>query len=291
MEATIEATRIVQVTQYGRSFHRASHPLIAAAGAEFCSGFEDGTLRFFNVALPHCDRMVDFGAYVGFTTLYAATFGGSVFAFEPSPRNFALLTENVAANPLLAGRIRLFRHGLGVREEEVTLYAKGMADSGSSIFRDIERDGLVRGAADATIVLRDAEAVLREVRLDHRTLLKIDIEGAEYLVLPAIAALLADRKPWLHVSFHPFNLVQGANSYANAVARLRASFQVAEALASYRYMHLYSEGMWTTVGPAGRMDFLRQYLLKPKPVPRVASPQYGFVDAVGFSEEALPEGA
>lgn len=291
MDATLEAPRTARVTQGGRSFERSDHPLIAAAAAEFCSGFEAGTLRFFNAALPYCDRMVDFGAYVGFTALYAASCGANVFAFEPSPGNFALLSENVAANPELARRIRLFRHGLGVREESVTLYAKGRADSGSSIFRDVERAGLVRGAPDATVALRDADAVLREVGLDHRTLLKMDIEGAEYLVLPAIAALLADRKPWLHVSFHPFNLVQGRDSYANAVTRLRAALQVAEAVSSYRYMHFFTDGGWTTIAPEERMDFLRQYLLKPKPVPRVASPQYGFVDAVGFSEQALPPNA
>jgi hypothetical protein len=40
-----------------------------------------------------------------------------------------------------------------------------------------------------------------------------------------------------------------------------------------------------------RMDFLRQYLLSAKPVPRIAAPQYGFVHAVAFSEDALPRTA
>jgi hypothetical protein len=42
---------------------------------------------------------------------------------------------------------------------------------------------------------------------------------------------------------------------------------------------------------ADRVGFLRQYLLQPKPVPRIASPQYGFIDAVAFSDEALPAAA
>jgi hypothetical protein len=29
-------------------------------------------------------------------------------------------------------------------------------------------------------------------------------------------------------------------------------------------------------------------LLQPKPLPRIATPQYGFVDAVGFSDVPLP---
>ena len=215
----------------------------------------------------------------------------SVFAFEPSPVNHELLARNIAVNPDLAGRIHLFRHGLGARDELVMLYAKGMADSGASVFREIERGGVISGAPEAAVALRDAADVLREIGLDGRTLLKIDIEGAEYAVLPAIAALLAEHKPWLHVSFHPFNLVAGTDAYRNAVIRLRCAFAAAEVLAPYRFMHLFADGGWYTVGPAERMDFLRQYLLSAKPVPRIASPQYGFVHAVAFSDDVLPPDA
>ena len=279
------------ITRNGRSFRVTDHVLAHAAAREFCSGFEEGTLRFFDAVLPRCTRMVDFGAYIGLTALYAATQVAAVFAFEPSPVNYELLERNVADNPDLAPRIRLFRHGLGSRDELVTLYSKATADSGSSVFRDVEREGIVSGQAHAVIPLRDASAVLREVGIDRRTLLKIDIEGAEYDVLRICASLLAERKPWLHVSFHPFNLVSGGDVYDNAVLRLRSALAAAEALASYRYMHLYQNSEWCTIGPAQRMDFLRQYLLSAKPVPRVATPQYGFVHGIAFSDEALPQGA
>jgi len=279
------------VTRGGRSFRLTSHALAVAAAREFCSGFEEGTLRFFDAVLPRCTRMVDFGAYIGLTALYAATHVETVFAFEPSPVNYELLARNVAENPDLAARIRLFRHGLGARDQMVTLYAKGVADSGSSVFRDVERDGLVSARPDAVIPLRDAAVVLREIGIDRHSLLKIDIEGAEYDVLRAIAPVLADAKPWLHVSFHPFNLVSAGDAYHNALLRLRSALAVAEALASYRFMHLYDDEAWCTIGPAERMDFLRQYLLSAKPVPRIATPQYGFVHGIAFSDEALPQGA
>jgi FkbM family methyltransferase len=235
--------------------------------------------------------MVDFGAYIGLTALYAATHVETVFAFEPSPLNHELLARNVAENPELAQRIHLFRHGLGARDELVTLYAKGTADSGSSVFRQVERDRVLDTQPNAVVSLRDAAVVLHEIGIDRRTLLKIDIEGAEYDVLRTIAPQLAEHKPWLHVSFHPFNLVAGTDAYHNAVLRLRCTFCAAEALASYRYMHLYDNGGWCTIGPAERMDFLRRYLLSAKPVPRIATPQYGFVHAIAFSDDALPHGA
>jgi FkbM family methyltransferase len=288
---TMAELQMPVVARAGRAFRVVDHKLAVAAAREFCSGFEEGTLRFFDAVLPRCTRMVDFGAYIGFTALYAATHVDTVFAFEPSPVNHELLARNVAANPELASRIRLFRHGLGARDEDVTLYAKGAADSGSSVFREVERDRVLSGQPDAVIPLRDAAAVLREIDIDSRTLLKIDIEGAEYEVLRVIAPLLAEYKPWLHVSFHPFNLVAHGDAYHNALLRLRCALSAAEALAPYHFIHLYADGGWCTIGPTERMDFLRQYLLSAKPVPRVATPQYGFVHAVAFSDDPLPPGA
>src|SRR5471032_2640293 len=95
----------------GRSFRTFSHPVVTAGALEFVSGFEEGTLRFFDAVLPHCDRMIDCGAYIGFTTLYAAGYGVDVTAFEPSQVNFQFLSANVEVNPATAPRIKLFNHG------------------------------------------------------------------------------------------------------------------------------------------------------------------------------------
>jgi hypothetical protein len=181
----------------------------------------------------------------------------------------------------------LCREGLGDRDEQVRLYGKAVADSGSSIFRTIEREVVVNGAPEAMVQLRDANAALRGIGVTGRTLLKIDIEGAEYLVVPAIAALLAEAKPYLHVSFHPFNIVTGGDEYSNTVVRLRRALQIAEAVACYRFMYFHELGEWQCIEESERMIFLRGYLLQPKPLPRIASAQYGFVDAVGFSDVAL----
>jgi hypothetical protein len=105
--------------------------------------------------------------------------------------------------------------------------------------------------------------------------------------VPSIAGLLAEAKPFLHLSFHPFNLVTGTDAYLNAVVRLRCALQVAEAVAPYRYMYFHEAGGWQCVGSADRMEFLRHYLLRPKPLPHIATPQHGFIDAVGFSDRTL----
>jgi hypothetical protein len=138
------------------------------------------------------------------------------------------------------------------------------------------------------VELRDASVVLREIGVTPRSLLKLDIEGAEYLVVPALADILAETRPYLHLSFHPFNLVIGDDAYCNAVTRIRRAMQIAESLAPYRYMYCFSPDQWYCVEPEDRIVFLREYPLRQKPVPRIASPQYGFIDAIGFSDVRLP---
>jgi hypothetical protein len=82
--------------------------------------------------------------------------------------------------------------------------------------------------------------------------------------------------------------VAGEDAYLNAVVRIRRAMQMAEALASYAYMYCYVDGAWYCVERSDGMVFLREYLLRAKPVARVGSPQYGFVDAIGFTDVKLP---
>jgi FkbM family methyltransferase len=268
----------------------ADTPAARQAAAEFTSGFEEGTLQFFDAVLPECDRMVDFGGFIGFTSLYAAAQGTSVDVFEPSPTNGALLAANLAANPRLAHRIRLHRHAVGAQDASLPLFAKAHADSGASLFETVQRGALLRGRAEAVVPVRNAATVLEEIGLSPDMLLKIDIEGAEYEVVPAIAHLLRRERPFLHISFHPFNLVRGNDEYLNQLARLQGALAIAEAVAPYRHMYFHTPQGWTRIDKSDRLALLSQYLLKPKPVPRIATPQYGFTDALALSEVALPLG-
>ncbi len=276
------------IERRGRSFLIEARQETLSAAHGFAAGREDSTLQFLDAALPACSRMIDVGAGFGFTTLYAAASVLEVIGFEPSPGNFAVLSKNVARNAELALRVRLFSYGLADHDGEAAFYAGTPHDEDASMFATVERDVLQRVPMDTMVTLRNADTVLRVVGCDSTTLLKIDIAGTEYRVLPAIADLLAERRPYLHVTFRPFNVVVSADEYRNAIARLRRAMEVAEAVACYRYLHLFSNDTWFCVRTADRMDFLRQYLIRPKPVAHVGSEQYGFIGAVGFSDAPLP---
>ena len=279
------------VSRGGRTLQVADHPSSRDGVESFLSESETATIDFFDAALPRCTRMIDVGAYIGMMSLYAALQVDEVHAVEASPSHQELLRANIALNPRLAERITTHPCAVGARDGTAALFRKAYADSGASVFRSVERTGVLQGRKEADVPVRAAAALLDGLGLDAATLLKIDIEGAEYEVLPAIAPLLAERQPFLQVSFHPFNIVHD-DPYLAALARLRASLDAAQALQAYRFVYLHGRVAtgrtgWRQVDVGGRLTYLRDYLLAWKQVPRVASPQLGFVDAVGFSPVAL----
>ena len=270
-----------------RQWHVLDHPVVAHAAAEFTSGFEDRTLQFFDAALPFCRRLIDVGGYLGMLSLYAADRVEEVTVFEPSPSHQAFLRANLARNPALARRTTLVPAALAAEAGELTLYRKAFADSGASLFPVVERQSLLRGEPEATVPVLAAAPALVEAGLDAATLLKIDIEGAEYAVIPAIADLLHRDLPFLQVSFHPFNLVAEGDPVATTLLRLRRMLDVVEALRAYDYWYVPTGEGWREVTPAILPQFLECWLLRPKPVGRIATRQYGFIEGIGFSRRRL----
>ena len=53
-------------SQRALAFNIVSDPVALHGAAEFTSGFEEGTIRYFDLVLPRCDKMIDFGAVFAF---------------------------------------------------------------------------------------------------------------------------------------------------------------------------------------------------------------------------------
>jgi len=284
LQATLSPT--APLCLRGHRFMTADLPVVAHAVAEFCNGAEEGTLQFFDAALPHCRRLIDIGAYIGLLSLYAADRVDEILAFEPSPTHQRLLAANIVANqdfsPGLAQRITLIPAALGVTQGVAPLFRKAYADSGSSLFQSVERLQILHGEPEAQVPVLAAAKTLETAGLDAATLIKIDVEGAEYELIPELAPLLARSRPFLHLSFHPFNLLADKPA-ATTLLRLRRGLELAAALQCYPYIYLFQNGAWREVSPPAYPQFITDYLLQPKPLPRIATPQYGFVDAAGFS--------
>jgi FkbM family methyltransferase len=128
-------------------------------------------------------KIVDAGAYHGLYTLVfagAAGAGSEVVAIDPVASNCALIEVKLALNGLHA---RIEPCAVGASDGEVSVSANSCA-------RIVERGGIRLPSRRLSSILAEA------------TIVKVDIEGAEFEVVPAQIDDLPDARVWI-VEIHP----------------------------------------------------------------------------------------
>lgn len=149
------------------------------------------------------DAIVDCGAYQGYFSLLAhARFASApIVAFEPNAANYEGLVANIKRNHL----------AIDARAEAVS------TSDGTATFSGDGCGGrLTAAGADAVVVkVTDLRRVITELR-PQQLLLKLDIEGEEARLLPALLPALPSRCA-IFFEWH-----QGADAYRTAAALLAA---------------------------------------------------------------------
>jgi len=208
--------------QAEREAHRAGmRALRDPARLAYGRGFLDGICA----AMRPGDVAVDCGANVGDVAARLAATGARVIAYEPDPEVFALLRARLGAL------------------ENVTLIEKGVgAQAGGAILRRLKgharnpraaslgntvMEGVAYADPENTVAIEiaDLAADLRAVleRTPEIALLKIDIEGAELDVLPALeAAGLLGRIRCTLVETHEVQMPHLADRFAALRASIAA---------------------------------------------------------------------
>jgi len=150
------------------------------------------------VFLELCNRsevIVDIGANIGWYSIHAARLNPNlknIYAFEPLPQNLALLKNNIDLNKPYSDRIIVHSCALGDRNGYRDLLSSEEEKGASSFFniRDLQ-EPLVSNVE----VRRLDEVSLDWGELGEKSLLKIDTEGSEYLVLLGAMSFLAENRP------------------------------------------------------------------------------------------------
>lgn len=135
--------------------------------------------QLFARYLREGDCVVDVGANIGSVTLTAASrIGpqGSVYAFEPHPRIFGYLKENIAMNGFR--NVHAFNLAVGRCEENVPI-----SDS-----RTDDQNAIIQHGPGIPVPMRPLDAMRIGEPVIH--LLKIDTEGYEKFVLLGASKLL-----------------------------------------------------------------------------------------------------
>lgn len=180
----------------------AGYPLITQGNEDLWKSteagtWEPGTLRFIKSQGMHGRIFVDIGAWIGQTALVAASTGMKVHAFEPDPVAISALRTNVALNPQIVNLISISNAAINRKGGTAELYQEGKyGNSKSSLVKPLHGSGVKVDAVDG-------EGFLSSDTVPTGSIIKIDIEGGEYSLLPAIRKVIVRKKLTLMLSTHP----------------------------------------------------------------------------------------
>lgn len=188
--------------------------------------------------------MWDVGAHVGSTSLLCARHGANrVLAFEPVQKNLIRFKSHLDANPSLASRIEILpvavSHTCG--DSELTVWED------SSMSQIVDRNVTPRRTRkhDLETVKVDTvslDSLLEEGRPAPR-LVKIDVEGAEEIVLLGASRLISEHHPVILLEFHNTHAavasIQFLKRYDYQIYEIRSHrLQEIEPLQNLHYGHL-----------------------------------------------------
>lgn len=186
--------------------------------------WEPQTFIVFDTFLSKTSSFVDVGAWMGPTTLYAAAKSKHVYCFEPDPEAFRVLSLNLAVN-LQYKNITAINAALSNTDGEITFGGNGelgnsestmlvsdpdytKKQSGALRTDSAEHDEAWRNSATVQVKTISMDTVEKTHDVKDCTFMKIDIEGGEKIVVPALQSFLQRVRPTLYLSIHWVYLTQ-----------------------------------------------------------------------------------
>ena len=165
-------------------------------------GFEPFALGACIALFRRCSHFVDVGANTGIYTLsgLAANPNLIVTAFEPTPRFLAVLDANIALN---GWHERVRRFDSAVADEEGSanfVLPEGVSPYSARLAAAEYRTQLPASYSDELVSVVKLDNAMAGTVVD---LVKIDVEGAEHLVLMGARELLATSLPTVMFECHP----------------------------------------------------------------------------------------
>src|SRR5262249_1498866 len=199
--------------------------------------YEVDEIHFVRSVLKPGDTAVDAGAHIGFFTMQMADMvgpAGKVYAFEPVDANADLLERSILENRF-DDRVELRRAAVGAMagSAALTLPRETLNTGGAYVLGEGVSPLPNHETQSVDVVALDQLCVRRPVHL-----IKMDVEGAEPLVLRGAATLLIEDRPIVLSELHPTQLARASNCTA-------ASFL--EDARRFGYRAHYLEG--SNVGP------------------------------------------
>jgi FkbM family methyltransferase len=175
--------------------------------------WEQDSFHVFDYYKNHKEGIyIDVGAWIGPTVLYCANIYKKVIAIEPDPVDLQRLKRNLSANNFK--NIVLIEKGLSSENGVTKFGGNGSLGNSESTLLIADKEEYLSYKGKHTSVHSHNEIVeietitieklLEQQNIDpeHIGLIKMDIEGGEKIVVPALVNFLNKYKPVFYVSLH-----------------------------------------------------------------------------------------
>jgi len=171
--------------------------------------WENNTFYIFDHYANLDCNYIDIGAWIGPTVMYAAQKFKKVIAIDPDRLAFYRLTENLSVNNftnvILVNKCLSYEDGVTSfggngkwgNSESTMLVSDPEYSSWEGRWSKEEREKNIE-----TVETIKIETILETYNLDNIGFVKMDIEGGEMIVIPAIADFLLSNRPVLYISLH-----------------------------------------------------------------------------------------
>ena len=167
---------------------------------KFKKSFEYSTLELFSNFLKQGSRIIDVGANSGlYSIFYSKLVGdeGRVYAFEPDSSTYSFLLENLKLNE--CKNVSTYNCALSNKESIVEMVSYNPEDlnlklQGDSFkyMKEVFNGSEAAGNGMKAYKLDDLEEIKKIPKIDF---IKIDVEGAELLVLQGGLNIIREHKP------------------------------------------------------------------------------------------------
>lgn len=149
------------------------------------------------IKIDPADIIIDIGGHIGAFSVWAARQApnGRIYSFEPNGENHSLLLENKLLNHLT--NLEVFNVAVSDRDGEASFFNSESSSMSHSFFEP----GDEHTTKVPTISLA---GILDANQIDHVNYLKVDAEGAEYLIILNAPLEVLNKIDKIFIEFHDY---------------------------------------------------------------------------------------
>lgn len=182
--------------------------------------YERRFLAFVRRALPEGAVVLDIGANIGNHALFLHDICSEIHCFEPNPRAWQRLEQNIALNNVR--NIRVHRVGLGAGDGDLPFSDNVSGNLGAGTFIGRTDGGtwnIIR------LPIRNADNEIERLGLTRIDFIKIDVEGMERDLLEALKCTIGKHRPLLSFEYH--GQLLGTEPFED-IRKTLSGYQIAE---------------------------------------------------------------